>query len=156
MTCLRNGAQFFLQNTFWTMLSWACTKEQDMKKYSQPQSQFRMRIRSVGPKIIMKQSIITRIDSSSNFWKLFIFMSIKETKNPNKKKVVHDPNWLWSEKERERSDLICYPQSKGKIYDDRTQDGLWLAGCSFVSCSLAQLSWEDLQDNALIDSQLLL
>ena len=32
----------------------------------------------------------------------------------------------YDQKERERSDLICYPQSKAKIYDDRTQDGLWL------------------------------
>ena len=35
-------------------------------------------------------------------------------------------------RESERSDLICYPQSKGKIYDDRTQDGLWQAAVRFM------------------------
>ena len=45
-------------------------------------------------------------------------------------------------RERERSDLICYPQSKGKIYDDRTQDGLWrwmARGSNLARCAAGVL-----------------
>lgn len=48
--------------------------------------------------------------------------------------IDYDHNWL---------DLLSH-NPKPKIYDDRTQDGLWHSS-----------DLEDLQDNALIDSQLL-
>ena len=49
----------------------------------------------------------------------------------------------YDQKERERSDLICYPQSKAKIYDDRTQDGLWrwmARGSNLARCSAGVLA----------------